>query len=336
MLRATYERLFNPSTTITKLKEAAVHGELLSIADRHYEMATGMLPGRSLAWKLFLIPPAPLTSSLAPTPSHLLLSLRESRQRYIDLLKLELRAPDGSYEDWVEIPGFDSSTVQGQPSGDNWSRNNPLSLDADSGWHNWFNAVDLRKTIRQDVERTYAYPIADSPDDRAHYDIHNRFPDIAYFRDPNVQSLLTTILYLHASQSPRVGYRQGMHELLAPLLYAIDFDSLDPSLASSSSNPALAELCDRSWVAADAYALFHVIMNGVGEWYEWREPPPSPGPIVGQANATPYVAPIVVVCNLIHGNYLKNVDPVLWSALQESQIEPQIYGMQVSIVSSMR
>jgi TBC1 domain family protein 5 len=163
--RATYGRLFNPSTTITKLKEAAVHGELLSVADCHDEMTTGMLPGRSLAWKLFLIPPAPLTSSLAPTPTRVLLSLRESRQRYVDLLRCGLCAPDGSYEDWVEIPGFDTSTIQGPPSGDNWSRNNPLSLDADSGWHDWFNAVDLRKTIRQDVERTYAYPIADSPVD---------------------------------------------------------------------------------------------------------------------------------------------------------------------------
>ena len=68
-------------------------------------------------------------------------------------------------------------------------------------------------------------------------------------------------------------------------------------------------------------------MNGVGEWYEWREPTPGPGPIVGQVNATPYVAPIVIVCNLIHGNYVKKVDPNLWSALEESQIEPQIYGM---------
>lgn len=156
----------------------------------------------------------------------------------------------------------------------------------------------------------------------------NRFPDIAYFRDPDVQSILTAILYLHASRYSQVGYRQGMHELLAPLLYAIDFDSLEPSLASSSSSDSqLSELCDRTWVAADAFALFSIVMSGIGSWYEWREPPVDPHPVVGQVDMKPYIAPIVTVCNTIHGKYLKNTDPTLWGALQQSQIEPQIYGM---------
>jgi TBC1 domain family protein 5 len=80
-----------------------------------------------------------------------------------------------------------------------------------------------------------------------------RFPDIPYFREQRVQSLLTTILYLHASRNPLVGYRQGMHELLAPLLYAVDFDSLDPTPSSlfNFSSDQVAELCDREWIAAD-------------------------------------------------------------------------------------
>lgn len=113
-----------------------------------------MQPGRSLAWKLFLIPPTPLTSSLSPTPTPPIASLRESRQQYVELLKNNMRAPDGSYEDWLEIPGFDTSQKV-EPNADNLARNNPLSLDEDSGWHDWFDAVDVRKTIRQDVERTY-------------------------------------------------------------------------------------------------------------------------------------------------------------------------------------
>lgn len=66
-----------------------------------------------------------------------------------------MRAPDGSYEDGLVIPGFDTSTIQPQATGENWSRNNPLSLDEDSGWREWFKSVELRATIKQDVERTY-------------------------------------------------------------------------------------------------------------------------------------------------------------------------------------
>ena len=43
------------------------------------------------------------------------------------------------------------------------------------------------------------------------------FPDIAYFRDAEVQAELTNILYLYSDMHPDIGYRQGMHELLAPL-----------------------------------------------------------------------------------------------------------------------
>lgn len=118
-----------------------------------------------------------------------------------------------------------------------------------------------------------------------------------------------------------------MHELLAPLLYAIDFDSLDPSLASTSSlDPELAELCDPTWIAADAHALFSVIMANVGEWYEWQEPP-APPHTDGQVEIKPFIAPIVTICNTIHGQYLRNSDPALFAKLKESQIEPQIYGM---------
>jgi TBC1 domain family protein 5 len=121
-----------------------------------------------------------------------------------------------------------------------------------------------------------------------------------------------------------------MHELLAPIFYAVDFDSLDTS-PSSTSNLELAELCDRQWIAADAWALFIAVMANASEWYEWREPAVS-APANGQVEIKAYIAPIVGVCNRIHGDFLRVVDPLLYSKLQESDIEPQIYGMWVEIL----
>lgn len=167
--------------------------------------------------------------------------------------------------------------------------------------------------------------------------MRHRFPDIEYFRDPEVQSQLTLILYVHSVTHPEIGYRQGMHELLAPVLYTLDFDSVDPL---ESNDADLTVLCNRTWVAADAWAIFGVIMEGVNGWYEWREPPPPslPSPLKSQfrhggpqgpVDTKPYVAPIVLACQQLQADFLKSSDPVLWKSLQKSGVEPQIYGMYV-------
>lgn len=125
-----------------------------------------------------------------------------------------------------------------------------------------------------------------------------------------------------------------MHELLAPILYAVDFDSLADG---QTHDQTLSEFCSRMWVAADSYALFLAVMSGAGRWYGWREhidPPKSPLathmqiPVShGQFDLKPYVAPIVEACNRLQSSFLKSVDPDLWRCIQAAGIEPQIYGM---------
>jgi TBC1 domain family protein 5 len=153
-----------------------------------------------------------------------------------------------------------------------------------------------------------------------------------------VQYQLTNILYLYSVLVPAIGYRQGMHELLAPLYYAVDYDSI--SDITNLEDLELKEMCSRTWVAADAWALFLSVMRAVSRWYEWREGEDALGaakswPLAnhiqlnpdGKVDLKPYVAPIVQVCNHIQGTLLRTVDPILWKKLQGAGIEPQIYGM---------
>ena len=200
--------------------------------------------------------------------------------------------------------------------------------------------MELRKTILQDVERTWdlfliVFTGPSLPD--------ISFPDIGYFRDVEVQYQLTNILYLYSVSNPAIGYRQGMHELLAPLYYAVDYDSISES--TGLDDLELKEMCSRTWVAADAWALFLTIMHGVSPWYEWREGEEAagttkPSPFAnhvhlnpdGKVDLKPYVAPIVQACNHIQGTLLKTVDPSLWKKLQGDGIEPQIYGMYESLL----
>lgn len=145
-----------------------------------------------------------------------------------------------------------------------------------------------------------------------------------------------------------------MHELLAPLYHAVAYDAImEEQGITIIADTALKELCSSPWVAADAWALFEVVMRGVSRWYEWQESPlqgsnssmTSPTLLPGERNSPltahvrldardgqqggtrPYVAPIVQVCNMIQGTLLRTTDPQLFKAIQETGLEPQIYGM---------
>jgi TBC1 domain family member 5 len=125
-----------------------------------------------------------------------------------------------------------------------------------------------------------------------------------------------------------------MHEILAPLYHAVQFDSITQSENCSIEDSELAEICSRLWVAADAWVLFDAVMRGISKWYEWRESPSasptdfmSPVSSRGQVDMKPYIAPIVETCDRIQSRILRTTDPSLYKHMQAVGIEPQIYGM---------
>ncbi|XVE98853.1 hypothetical protein REPUB_Repub03eG0144300 [Reevesia pubescens] len=82
---------------------------------------------------------------------------------------------------------------------------NPLSQNPDSTWGRFFQNAELEKMVDQDLSRLY-------PE-------HG-----SYFQTPGCQGMLRRILLLWCLGHPECGYRQGMHELLAPLLYVLHVD----------------------------------------------------------------------------------------------------------------
>lgn len=303
MTRNIYDQLFHHGSSLSKLRDAIAAGRLLQSSDGGIGV-----PGRSLAWKLFLLKNVPLEPAPHEIPVPPLEALRTHRRQYSELLLEKMRAPDGSYDETFVVPGLTIPRRNTKRPTD-LETNNPLSLHDENPWREWFAAVDLRKTIQQDVERT--------------------FPDIGYFRDDDVQQQLTNILFLYAVMHPDIEYRQGMHELLAPMYYAVDYDSTADDATSPSDESVFQEICSREWIAADSWALFCAIMDDISKWYEWREPSPTETSSArGQVNFKPYVSPIIVACNNIQHSLLKSVDPILHGVLQSSGIEPQIYGLR--------
>ncbi|KDR81561.1 hypothetical protein GALMADRAFT_239585 [Galerina marginata CBS 339.88] len=291
------------------------------MAEKLYSAPTDSISvaGRSLAWKLFLAKEEPLQASLPSRSVDLLELIRSSRKAYTSLLEEKSRAPDAKYAKNIHALNAQLKPIEG--SG-NLDLVNPLSLHNENPWNEWFAGVELRKVISQDVERT--------------------FPDISFFRESEVQAELTNILFLYSIANPGIGYRQGMHELLAPLYFAVHYDAIAEEEMQENRYKDLKELCSAHFVAADSWDLFNAVMNGVSQWYEWRESAdtpasaknpltPFPNHVIipnGQNGIRPYVAPIVQACNHIQSNLLQACDPILWQQMQKGGIEPQIYGIR--------
>uniref|UniRef100_A0A0D3GJJ6 Rab-GAP TBC domain-containing protein n=1 Tax=Oryza barthii TaxID=65489 RepID=A0A0D3GJJ6_9ORYZ len=82
---------------------------------------------------------------------------------------------------------------------------NPLSQNPESTWGQYFRNAELEKMLNQDLSRLY--------------------PELGnFFQTTICQSMLGRILLVWSLRYPELGYKQGMHELLAPLLYVLHAD----------------------------------------------------------------------------------------------------------------
>ncbi|KAG0472239.1 hypothetical protein HPP92_016785 [Vanilla planifolia] len=85
------------------------------------------------------------------------------------------------------------------------SMDNPLSQNPDSTWGRFFRNAELEKIVDQDLSRLYP-------------------EDDQYFQSPACQVILRRVLLVWCLRHPECGYKQGMHELLAPLVYVLHVD----------------------------------------------------------------------------------------------------------------
>lgn len=145
---------------------------------------------------------------------------------------------------------------------------------------------------------------------------------------------MTNLLFIWAKLHPNIGYRQGMHELLAPILQAVDFDSVDPSVASSDSFALL--LLGSEFVEHDTWSVYSALMMSAKHFYDHT--PSVSLPIDRSATSIPstshssnalatsasggieLVQPIVGVANHIHHKLLKKIDLSLWEKLEKLQV----------------
>uniref|UniRef100_A0A4W3JRR6 TBC1 domain family member 5 n=1 Tax=Callorhinchus milii TaxID=7868 RepID=A0A4W3JRR6_CALMI len=195
--------------------------------------------------------------------------------------------------------------------------NNPLSQDEGSLWNKFFQDKELRAMIQQDVTRT--------------------FPEMQYFQQESVRQILTDILFCYARENEQLLYKQGMHELLAPLVFILHCDHQAFSHANESANPSdeMKVLLNPEFLEHDAYAMFSQLMDTAEPWFSSFEREIRRGK-EGMITAVPFARPqdsgpslaIVSKVNRIQDLLLKKHDAELYMHLNRLEIAPQIYGIR--------
>jgi hypothetical protein len=155
-----------------------------------------------------------------------------------------------------------------------------------------------------------------------------------YFKTDRRQAMLLNVLFLWAQFHPQTSYRQGMHEIAAPLLLVLEEEraewgqECDLSTLSPSSRALVEGLAAFSKVLcggpegdatleAETYWLFDRIMADLEPLYS---------PVTG-ADEQPA---IVHFCTKIQEHMLRGLDPPLCRHLEENFIQAQLYGMRWS------
>ncbi|EME87908.1 uncharacterized protein MYCFIDRAFT_213065 [Pseudocercospora fijiensis CIRAD86] len=163
----------------------------------------------------------------------------------------------------------------------------PLTQDPESSpWQQLRKDEELRAEIVQDVERQ------------------------SILRQPSHRRMLTDLLFTYCKLNPDVGYRQGMHELAAPILCVVEGEAVDVGEASKTlgEDAIIKHLFDPEFVEHDSFALFGQVMQSAKTFYI------SEGPVS-----------IATRSKHIFNELMAEIDPHLVKHLESLDVLPQVF-----------
>lgn len=140
-------------------------------------------------------------------------------------------------------------------------------------------------------------------------------PDNVYFRQPATQNMMLDILFVWCKMHPRIGYRQGMHEILAPILWVVERDAIEQeNPAVGTADKTLTDMLDSQYIEHDTYTLFSLIMQTAKLFYA----PAESGSVTKDT-------PMLARSAKIFERQLPRVDAELHAHLVKLEIVPQIF-----------
>ncbi|CAG5041280.1 unnamed protein product [Parnassius apollo] len=180
----------------------------------------------------------------------------------------------------------------------------PLSQNDESAWKQHFCDNELKALILQDVVRT--------------------FPDEVYFRDEEVQNLMVRVLFFWA-RSHSVGYRQGMHEVLAPLLFELHADR---KYAPDNISDTLKYYLNKEYLEHDSHMLFNAVMKGLEKFYTTGDVVPTASGRLPTSRSVHNQNEVVRYLERVKEEYLVPLDFELATHLTECNISMELFGIR--------
>ncbi|XP_055324041.1 TBC1 domain family member 5 [Sitodiplosis mosellana] len=200
------------------------------------------------------------------------------------------------------------------------AEDDPLSQSDKSVWNQHFCDKELCTVIKQDVIRT--------------------FPGIEFFRKPNIQEIMINILFCYARVYPEMCYRQGMHEILAPIIFVMHCDHQAllhiNDISAHNVDLELREVLDPKYLEEDSYFIFTKVMTEIESFYRIHDLHPT---ATGYFPSTPQCAnhgevntvsdlEVVSQLNMIRDKILAKADSQLHNHLMQLDIPLPLFGIR--------
>ncbi|KAL2752532.1 hypothetical protein ACRALDRAFT_1083249 [Sodiomyces alcalophilus JCM 7366] len=182
----------------------------------------------------------------------------------------------------------------------------PLADDPDSPWNTLRQDEVIRAEISQDVQR---------------------LPDSPLYHEEKIQTMIVDVLFIYCKLHPNNGgYRQGMHELLAPIVHVLHQDAVDRGSigTETSTDTIMLDVFDSGHIEHDAFALFSKIMERAQVFYEVKDSV-ARSALASTSRGQAETSAIVEKSKFIHEDCLARVDPELARHLKDVEVLPQIF-----------
>ena len=171
------------------------------------------------------------------------------------------------------------------------------SNDEDDEWTAYEKTQELKQFIEGDLDRLYLSGIDDE-----------------HFQDTERKHKISEVLLLWSTKNKNVSYRQGMHEIVAPILYALELE-----VATVTPEHLLyKQITAEGMVEAHSYYMFDILMEQLVAFYD-----PTPKKRGGEQQPE-----IVHYVTGLQERHLLKHDQALATHLLEENVYAQIYGMR--------
>lgn len=203
------------------------------------------------------------------------------------------------------------------PHNEKSSNDDPLSQSKQSIWNQYFSDQELFAVIKQDVIRT--------------------FPGVEFFRKPLIQTAMNNILFYYAREHPYMCYRQGMHEILAPILFVMYGDHqalLHFMELTDDIDELLRDVLNPDYLEADSYSIFSRLMASIESYYRITNLIQTEGGYFAVENDQDIIDPVttevevISQLNLIRDKILAKEDLHLHNYLLKLDIPLHIFGIR--------